>query len=506
VTNLSTQDQLIAIIDHQGIIVHMNQAYCKTLGLDLSQRAKQPFQVFYHQQMPEQIKKEIKNATQKGFSWRGVMLQKNSKGEPIWLDTFVTPRFIDGKIQGFQVISSPLSPSLKARAEKIYQSLNRADHWTTFEFTRWHKFILLTLISVIAQGYIFTEFGLFASIIGALSAITPIIVFWQDIIPVAQKAQKLQSTFDSVNRQIYYGTGTLSVFNFNLGLLKRKIVAILERAKDSTTPLVDIVHTVQQEIKNTQHLVQQQKNELDEVNHALQQMIDANAHIAENIMSTSQDIDETFDLCVNARSGINETTQKIKHLATQVENASSSADSLSESAKTVGALMENIQAIADQTNLLALNAAIEAARAGEHGKGFAVVAEEVRALSNRTQESAVEIHQSLSAMLDTIQQWVVVMADNKQEAESCVDTAVEADHRIETVYNKLQRVANLAAEIAKAAETQNNASQEIKHNVQQVFDASDNTWRQTEIVNEQMLKLRELAAEISNLADTFRMK
>jgi hypothetical protein len=47
----------------------------------------------------------------------------------------------------------------------------------------------------------------------------------------------MQSTFDSVSRQVYFGKGTASVFYFNMNLLKTEIKAILERTPDVTKPI-----------------------------------------------------------------------------------------------------------------------------------------------------------------------------------------------------------------------------------------------------------------------------
>lgn len=504
--NTITIEQLIWVVDEHDCFTYVSDGFCQYAGCSKEHLITKPYSTIFHPDLPNNVRLEIKTAIAKGFSWQGMLLQKVANGDEFWLDTFITPKFENGKIVGFQSVCKIPEQAIINRAIKIYASLNRGNKWQTFEFTRLHKFIFLAVISFIAQVFIFIELGLSTSIIAAITAVTPIIVFWQDIMPVAQRARKMQGVFDSISRQIYCGKGTASIFDFNLRLLKTKIRAILERSKDATAPLAEVLTNVQQGMDINRSVIAQQKDDIQQISISMQQMTASTDEIARNTVSTAEDIKGTFEQCQYARQGINDTTVKIRNLACEVEHASSSADKLSDAAKNVGNLMENIQSIADQTNLLALNAAIEAARAGEHGRGFSVVADEVRSLSSRTQDSAVEIHQSLSTMLETISEWVEIMAKNKQDAEHCVDVAEQADKKIELVYEKIRHVADLANQIATAAEEQSVVTAEMKNRVKHIHQASDTSWQQTELVNEQMLSLKATADEISNLANTFIMK
>ena len=271
------------------------------------------------------------------------MQLKSKTGNKIWLDVFITPQYSQNQITGFQCISSIADPSLANNAEQIYQALNKNNSWATFEFTKNHKFAFLVLLSIVAQGFIFTQLGLFASIVAGLSAITPVLVFWSDIIPTAMRAQRMQSVFDSVSRKVYFGKGTASVFDFNFLLLKTKIKAIIERTLDAAKPIKAVMAKVSQGLTDTRTTLAQQKNDLEQLSTAMSQMQGSTQDIAQNTVNVASELEITFEHCEQSQQSIYETSDKISHLAQSVESASSSADSLTQSANNVGALMEEIQ-------------------------------------------------------------------------------------------------------------------------------------------------------------------
>lgn len=120
----------------------------------------------------------------------------------------------------------------------------------------------------------------------------------------------------------------------------------------------------------------------------------------ENMDSVQVD-NEAFSteaLLSKVRTLLNEIIEQLVWISENMMRVTYEIEDLQDSAKNIGGLMQQVDAISDKTNLLALNASIEAARAGEHGKGFMVVAEEVRKLAQQSSEFSESIQQDMAAI------------------------------------------------------------------------------------------------------------
>jgi len=498
-----SKEQLIYITDKSGCYVYGNDGFCHLTGYKKEELTSLNSREVTHPQMPTVVIKELSNTLSQGLSWQGVLMIINKSGQTLWLDAFITPQHEQGQVVGYQCLSRVTSNELQKSAETTYNALNQQSKLATYEVTKNQKFIFLVALTLISQLFIFNEYGFMTSLLVAFGALAPITVFWHDIIPTALRAQKMQSIYDSISRQVYFGKGTASVFDFNFSMIKTKMRAILERTIDASKPIHGVMDNVNEGVVLTQTHLTHQKQQLDQLSAAMEQMRASTMEIASNTVSAAEDLDGTFNQCEEAQRGIYDTRDKIKALSKEVEQAAESAVILTNSAHGVGNLMEDIQSIADQTNLLALNAAIEAARAGEHGRGFAVVADEVRSLSSRTQDSAKEIHDRLSSMLAIIDEWVTLMARNKDDAEFCLQAAEQSSNEIGKVVLNVEKVTGSANQIATAAEQQSAVSAEINNNILAVKQALDNTWSQTENVAQEMSELEQSVDEIANVALTF---
>lgn len=113
---------------------------------------------------------------------------------------------------------------------------------------------------------------------------------------------------------------------------------------------------------------------------------------------------------------VNERTKaSIEEIYEQTNITNASAQKIKEATTLIAS-------IAEETNLLSLNASIEAARAGEQGRGFAVVASQIQKLAEQSNESAVQIDDITSALIqdstravDTMQQVRDVMDEQSEK-------------------------------------------------------------------------------------------
>ncbi len=129
---------------------------------------------------------------------------------------------------------------------------------------------------------------------------------------------------------------------------------------------------------------------------------------------------------------------------------------INETSQKIGNIISEIESIASQTNLLSLNASIEAARAGEAGRGFSVVADQIRQLAEQSSKSAVDTR--------------TLIEDAIREVENGNKVAGRAVASIETVVGGIREIAETSQSLAEASTTQAATTKEAEIGITQISD------------------------------------
>ncbi|HSX92109.1 MAG TPA: methyl-accepting chemotaxis protein [Hydrogenophaga sp.] len=174
-----------------------------------------------------------------------------------------------------------------------------------------------------------------------------------------------------------------------------------------------------------------------------------------------------------------------------VADVVSTMGSISESSRRIADITGVIDGIAFQTNILALNAAVEAARAGEHGRGFAVVAGEVRTLAQRAATAAKDIKR--------------LIGESQGRVEAGARQVEQAGTTIGDIVAQAGQVARLISALDTSFDEQSRGIGQINEAVSQMDQMTQQNAALVEESAAAAASLRQQAARLSALVDTFRL-
>ncbi|WP_299807065.1 methyl-accepting chemotaxis protein [uncultured Shewanella sp.] len=276
-------------------------------------------------------------------------------------------------------------------------------------------------------------------------------------------------------------TGRLNFFEVKdeFSILAISIDTLVERQHKLVSEITSAsqqIHNVVQAFRNTaeegQSLAMNQRQHIDSLATAMEQMTAAVSEVARNAELSSAETQEA-NIQVDAGSrDIAITVEAIGGLSVEIGDASEAVNKLNENAAKIDEVVTTINAISEQTNLLALNAAIEAARAGEQGRGFAVVADEVRTLAGRTQAATVEIKTMIEALQSGARNLKQVMHRTVEKAEEGKKHVLDTGKDLEGIAHHSAKVFEMSELIATSAEEQSSVANEIATNLMDIRNQS----------------------------------
>lgn len=265
-----------------------------------------------------------------------------------------------------------------------------------------------------------------------------------------------------------------SILAISIDTLVDRQHTLVKQISQATEQIRHVVQSFRSTAQQGQSMAVNQRQHLDSLATAMEQMTAAVKEVARNAEQSSTETQEANQQVAAGSKDIETTVSAIDLLSKEIGQASDAVNVLNVNASKIDAVVTTINSISEQTNLLALNAAIEAARAGEQGRGFAVVADEVRTLAGRTQAATVEIKSMIEALQSGTRSLTQVMSRTVEQAEEGKKHVLKTGQDLATIAHHSGKVFEMSVLIATSADEQSSVANEIAGNLMEIRNQSHN--------------------------------
>ena len=259
---------------------------------------------------------------------------------------------------------------------------------------------------------------------------------------------------------------------------------------------------------------------------------------AANVSSIAVQMSTNMETVTDAVKGMSQTMGDILTMAREGADISSRANgtsigatstmnSLTETAARIGQVTEVIKKIAEQTNLLALNATIEAASAGEAGQGFAVVASEIKELARQSASAAEDIGQQIEGVristeeagrvisevftsvekINTTSEAITVSIKEQNEAANIINNSIsQANTGINDIARSISEVAKGGNEVSTSSAEAARVTVEVSHDINELHQVARASGEEAAKVHASSESLAAIAGQLETMVDRFTLE
>lgn len=501
--------KIISITDPNGIILDVNDTFEQMSGFSREELIGQPQNIVRHPDMPAAVFANLWKTIQKGESFMGIIKNRCKNGDHYWVNAFIMPIMLQGKIVGYESVRTAATPQQIAHATKYYKLIREGKTLHPRNDTTQNVSYLCVLASIVLAAIYPSYLTNGLSLAVTLGAIYYVIYRKNYIQHIINSC--FHSGGHPINTLIYTNkTGRIGEMRYGVLYNLKEVDTILTRVKETSNRLTTIANKGLAQQANSVNASNDRNQKYKE---QLQDMTDIASHISLMVNDISNSAKETVqhsnaaaNLVSESKSVANQTMSVIDTLSESINKISETITELANRVDDIEKASELIKGIASQTNLLALNASIEAARAGEAGRGFAVVADEVRALSLRTESTTLQIHDLITRFKQTAEATVELASKNKENSQLGVEQIHATNEKLDEILVSIEHILSLINKGNDTIQTQASTAGEVNIKVQHISSMNEANVESGNDNLKQVQEISNIATEINSMVNRFSNK
>ena len=290
--------------------------------------------------------------------------------------------------------------------------------------------------------------------------------------------------------------------------LKQDLTNVITEIMDNSKELLGSSEILNEKTSASMEHISQIERAVDEIAQGAGSQAQETQSATENVISMGNMIEDTSKeittLNENAKQiktlgqdavttieELQKINQKTRESMDMIYNQTNTTNSSAQRIKEATAL---ITEIAEETNLLSLNASIEAARAGEQGRGFAVVAGQIQKLAEQSNESARQIEEIITSLLDDSGKAVETM-------EAVKEIMDEQNANVERTNDQVRQVIGQVDDSIAAIDRIAQQSKKLNETRITITDTVQNL---TAVAEENAAGTQESAASVAQIGELIR--
>lgn len=332
---------------------------------------------------------------------------------------------------------------------------------------------------------------------GDLSSPFPEVEVKDEIAEMVEETKEMADTLDRIITDAGEIMGAMADGDYTVGTkIENEYVGQFVALKDAMRKMNRKMNATLKEVAEASGQVRAGSENLAESSQELAEGATEQAGAVEELTATietiTSNVEQTSEDLLVAYKNAKNYADVADQSRAEMEMMMEAMERINETSQKIATIISDIEDIASQTNLLSLNAAIEAARAGEAGKGFAVVAEQIGSLADQSAKSAVDTRQLIEGAL--------------HEIEAGNEAAKNATESMQRVVVGIKEVAQSAKSLSENSAQQAKAMEEAEKGVEQISDVVQSNSAASEQCSATSQELSAQSESLNELTSAFVLR